>query len=64
MIISAEEIFIKESREKYFGKRESTLIGYDILIDNNIKSCWKRKWIIMGKLQTLEWMIINSNEYF
>ena len=36
-IISAEDIFIKESREKYFGKRVSTLIGYDILIDDNLK---------------------------
>ncbi len=36
-ILSAEYIFTKESRKKYFGKKVSTIIGYDILIDENLK---------------------------
>ena len=36
-ILSAEYIFTKESRKKYYGKKVSTIIGYDILIDENLK---------------------------
>ncbi len=36
-LLSSEYIFTKESREKYYGKKVSTIIGYDILIDENLK---------------------------
>ena len=35
-ILSTEFIFTKESRENYFGKRVSTAIGLDILVDENL----------------------------
>ena len=35
-ILSTEYIFTKESRENYFGKRVSTAIGLDILVDENL----------------------------
>jgi len=38
-LLSSEYIFTKESRKKYFGKKVSTIIGYDILIDENLKPC-------------------------
>ena len=36
-ILSAEYIFTKESRKKYYGKKVSTIFGFDILIDENLK---------------------------
>ena len=35
-ILSTEFIFTKQSRENYFGKRVSTAIGLDILVDENL----------------------------
>ena len=35
-ILSTEFIFTKQSRENYFGKRISTAIGLDILVDENL----------------------------
>ncbi len=36
-IISSNSIFTKESRKKYYGKKVSTIFGFDILIDENLK---------------------------
>ncbi len=35
-VLSIKYIFTKESRNEYFGKKVSTVIGVDVLIDENL----------------------------